>query len=297
VLGFNPLEKVPPEKRALAASGLLEVFKKMWADSWGPRLEHILRNTLLALLDQPEATLADVPKILGDQAFRRRAALNVTNRHVADFWLKEYEGYPPKFRAEAIAPIQNKVGAFLANPILSRILAQPKSALDLRRVMDEGKILLVNLAKGKIGEDTASLLGALLVSRIGLTALSRADVLESARRDFYLYLDEFPIFTTLSLATMLSELRKYRLNLILAHQFLGQLDEQVRDAILGNVGTIISFRLGLADAEILEKEFYPEFAAVDLVNLPNYNIYLKLMVDGAVTRGFSGETIVSNITP
>jgi TraM recognition site of TraD and TraG len=235
-----------------------------------------------------------------------------TNRHVADFWLKEYEGYPAKFRAEAIAPIQNKVGAFLANPILSRILTNSRkadqsgsvgqsanggsngSSLDLRQVMDTGKILLVNLAKGKIGEDTAALLGALLVSRIGLTALSRADMPESERRDFYLYLDEFPTFTTLSLATMLSELRKYRLNLILAHQFLGQLDEQVRDAVLGNVGTIVSFRLGLGDAEIVEKEFYPEFTAVDLVNLPNYNIYLKLMVDGAVTRAFSGETIETN---
>jgi hypothetical protein len=308
-LAFNPLEKVPPEKRALAASGLLEVFKKMWADSWGPRLEHILRNTLLALMDQPEATLADVGKILGDQAFRRRAALNLTNRHVAAFWLKEYEGYPPKFRAEAIAPIQNKVGAFLANPILSRILTgggivgqngsvgrsansgSNGSSLDLRQVMDQGKILLVNLAKGKIGEDTAALLGALLVSRIGLTALSRADVPEPDRRDFYLYLDEFPTFTTVSLATMLSELRKYHLNLILAHQFLGQLDEQVRDAVLGNVGTIVSFRLGPDDAEVFEKEFFPIFAAVDLLNLPNYNIYLKLVVDGSVTRAFSGEAM------
>lgn len=290
-LGFNPLERVALEKRALAASGLLDAFKKIWADSWGPRLEHILRNALLALLDQPEATLADVPRLLSDRTFRKRIALQITSRHVCDFWLREYEAYPAHFRAEAIAPIQNKVGAFLTNPILSRILTQPTSTFDLRQVIDEGKILLVNLAKGKIGEDAASLLGALLVSRLGLAALSRADVPETERRDFYCYLDEFPTFTTLSLATMLSELRKYRLNLVLAHQFLGQLDEEIRDAILGNVGTMITFRIGAADAEILEKEFAPEFAATDLVNLPNYSIYLRLMVDGEVTRPFSGETM------
>jgi hypothetical protein len=290
-LGFNPLEPVAPEQRALAASGLLEVFKKIWNDSWGPRLEHILRHSLLALLDQPEATLSDVLRLLDDKPFRKQVALRLTNRQVYDFWLHEYDGYPSRFRAEAIAPIQNKVGAFLANPVLSRILTQSKSAFDLRQVMDRGKILLVNLAKGKIGEDAAALLGALLVSRMGLAALSRADQSQDNRRDFYLYLDEFPTFTTLSLANMLSELRKYRLNLVLAHQFLSQLEEPVRDAILGNVGTVIAFRLGLTDAELLEKEFYPEFSATDLVNLPNYAICLKLMIDGVVSRGFSGETV------
>src|SRR3989442_6857314 len=209
-LGFNPLESVSAEKRSLAASGLLEVFKKIWNDSWGPRLEHILRNSLLALLDQLDATLADVLRLLDDRAFRRTASTRIANARVRDFWLREYEGYPVRFRAEAIAPIQNKVGAFLAHPVLHGIVAQPKSAFDLRRVMDQGKILLVNLAKGKIGEDAASLLGAMLVSRIGLTALSRADIPEAQRRDFFVYLDEFHTFTTLSLANMLSELRKYR---------------------------------------------------------------------------------------
>lgn len=290
-LGFNPLESVTPEKRALAASGLLEVFKKLWIESWGPRLEHILRNALLALFDQPEATLGDVLRLMTDANFRKSAALKISNKHVYEFWIREFEGYTPHFRAEAIAPIQNKVGAFLANPLLNRILTQPKSSFDLREIIDERKILLVNLAKGKIGEDTAALLGALLVSRLGLAALSRADAPEISRRDFYVYLDEFPNFATLSLATMLSELRKYRLNLILAHQYLGQLPEQLRDAILGNVGTIISFRVGPADAEILEKEFYPEFSANDLLNLPNRNIYLKLMADGAVSPPFSAETL------
>jgi TraM recognition site of TraD and TraG len=198
-------------------------------------------------------------------------------------WLREYETYPARFRIEAIAPIQNKVGAFLANPILSGILTQSGSASDLRQVMDKSWILLVNLAKGKIGEDSAGLLGVLLVSRIGLAALSRADVVEESRRDFFVYLDEFQSFTTLSLANMLSELRKYRLGLVLAHQYLSQLDLQVRDAILGNVGTIISFRLGLFDAEILENEFKPEISAIDLISLPNYHIYLKVMIDGKVS--------------
>lgn len=290
-LGFNPLERVPPEKRPLAASGLLEVFKKIWAESWGPRLEHILRNALLALLDQPEATLADVLRLLSDGAYRQAAAGRVANAQVRDFWLREYESYPRGFRAESIAPVQNKVGAFLANPVLHRILTQPKSTFDLRRVMDDGKILLVNLAKGKIGEDAAALLGAMLVSRIGLTALNRADVPEPERRDFHLYLDEFHTFTTLSLASMLSELRKYRVNLVLAHQYLSQLDLHVRDAILGNVGTLMSFRLGLADAEILESEFSPELRALDLISLPNYHIYLKLMVDGVVSRPFSAVSM------
>ncbi|HLY61051.1 MAG TPA: type IV secretion system DNA-binding domain-containing protein [Terriglobia bacterium] len=288
---FNPLESVPPMKRALAASGMLEVFKKIWHDSWGPRTEHVLRNALLSLFDQPVATLADILRLLDDLSFRKLTASRVHNDQVRHFWLKEFESYPARFRAEVIAPIQNKVGAFLSDPVLNAIVTQPKSAFDLRRVMDDGRILLVNLAKGKIGGDTAALLGTLLVSRIGLTALSRADVPESERRDFYVFLDEFQSFTTLSLANMLSELRKYRVNLILAHQYLSQLDGQVRDAILGNVGTIISFRLGLADAEVIGKEFYPEFSKEDLIHLPNYNLYLKMMVEGIMTRPFSAETI------
>jgi hypothetical protein len=289
-LGFNPLQSVIPAKRPLAASGLLEAFKKIWADSWGPRLEHILRNALIALLDQPESNLGDILRLLDDAAYRKYVALNVASAEVRHFWLHEYEKYPAHFRAEAIAPIQNKVGAFLSNPILHGILTKTKSDFDLRQIMDQGKILLVNLAKGKIGEDSAALLGAMLVSKIGHTALSRADIPESDRKDFFVFLDEFQNFTTLSFASMLSELRKYRVNLILAHQYLSQLDEQIRDSILGNVGTLISFRLGLADAEILEKEFYPEFGAIDLVSLPNYSIYLKLMIDGAVSKPFSAET-------
>jgi energy-coupling factor transporter ATP-binding protein EcfA2 len=290
-LGFNPLERVPAAQRPLAASGLLEAFKKLWAEFWGPRSEHILRNALLALLEQPQATLADVLRLFDDRAFRLNAAERVANTHVRNFWLREYEGYTARFRVEAIAPIQNKVGAFLTNPISQRILTRERSSFDLRRVMDEGKLLLVNLAKGKTGEDTARLIGALLVTKIGLAAMSRVDTPEVERRDFYVYLDEFQSFSTLSLANMLSELRKYRASLILAHQYVSQLDLPVRDAILGNAGTIIAFRLGMADAQILEKEFTPEVRAQDLVGLPNYNIYLKLMVNGIISRPFSAETI------
>ena len=290
-LGFNPLERVPPERRALAASGLLEAFKKLWADSWGPRLEHLLRNTLLALLEQPEATLADVPRLLSEPAFRKALAGRLANPHVRTFWLKEYEAYPARFRAEVIAPLQNKVGAFLSNPLLARITTQPVSSFDLRTIMDDGKILLVNLSKGRVGEDTAALLGSLLVSRLGLAAMSRAGLPEAARRDFFLYLDEFHAFTTLSLAAMLSELRKYHVGLILAHQYLAQLDPQVQSAVLGNVGTTVAFRVGVNDAEILAKEFEPVFSAADLLGLPHRQVYLKLMIDGQVSRPFSAETI------
>lgn len=290
-ISFNPLERVPAERRPLAASQLLEAFKKLWASFWGPRSEHILRNALLALLEQPEATIANVLRLFDDAAFRKRVAERVANAYVRRFWLTEYESYPARLRADSIAPLQNKIGAFLAHPVLAQILTQAKSDIDLRACMDSGKILLVNLSKGKIGEDAAGLLGALLTTSLAVAGLTRVDSLEHTRRDFFVYIDEFPTFTTLSIANMLSELRKYRVGLILAHQYLSQLDVQVRDSILGNVGTMISFRLGASDARILEKEFLPELTAEDLIGLPNYHIYLKLMVDGVVSRPFSAETI------
>jgi len=233
-----------------------------------------------------------VLRLFEDRDFRRNAAGRVANPQVRNFWLREYEGYTARFRVEAIAPIQNKVGAFLANPISQRILTSEQSSFDLRQVMNEGKLLLVNLSKGRTGEDTVALIGALLVTKVGLAALSRAGLTENGRRDFYVYLDEFQSFTTLSLANMLSELRKYRVGMVLAHQYLSQLDPQVRDAILGNAGTIISFRLGLTDARLLEKEFEPELLAIDLVGLPNYHIYLKLLTDGVASRPFSAEAII-----
>jgi hypothetical protein len=288
---LNPLEVAQAATKPLVASGLISIFKKIWIDSWGPRMEYILRNVLLALLDLPGSTLLDVPRLLDDPEFRSYVVANVQNAPVRRFWVREYQKYPANFRAEAIAPIQNKVGEFLVNPLLHRIVGRTPSTFDPREIMDSGKILLVNLAKGKIGEDTAALLGALLVTKFGLAALGRAELAEPERRDFYLYIDEFPLFTTTSFASMLSEMRKYRLALVLAHQYLGQVEETVRDAILGNVGTTIAFRTGLADALELEKEFHPEFSATDLVNLPNYHIYLKLMIDGVASKPFSAITL------
>jgi hypothetical protein len=289
--GFNPLSGVAAEKRPLAASALLDAFKKLWSDTWGPRLEHILRNGLLALLDQPEATLAGVLRLLSDEDYRRAAMANVQSQTVRAFWLREYKDYPARFRIEAIAPIQNKVGAFLANPLLYTILTQPRQPLDLRAIMDDGRLLLVNLSKGKIGEDTAALLGSLLVASLGTAALSRADQLPRERCDFWVYLDEFHTVTTLSLATMLSELRKYRVGLTLAHQYVAQLDEAVQAAVFGNVGTICCFRVGAPDAEVLAPHFAPVIRESDLVDLPNQYMYVRLLVDGKPTEPFSAETM------
>ena len=288
--GYNPLKFVRPDRRPLAASGFLEAFKKMWEDAWGVRMEHILRNALLALLDQPDASMPDILKLMTDRAFRRAVAANVRHPQVKQFWLKEFEQYSFRYRADGIAPIQNKVGAFLADPRILRILTAPKRSLHFRRIMDRGKVLLVNLSKGRIGDDAASLLGSLLVTTLGLAAFSRAAMPERDRRDFYLYIDEFQSFTTLSVANMISELRKYHVGFVLAHQYLFQLDLAIRHAVLGNAGTIISFRVGPMDAAIFSREFEPKFGTVDLLNLPNHNIYLKLMIDGAPSQPFSAVT-------
>jgi DNA helicase HerA-like ATPase len=289
--GFNPLANVAIDKRPLACSGLIQVFKHLWNDSWGPRLEYILRNCLLSLLDYPDANLSDILKLLSDKDFRKKVIPFISNKQIKEFWIKEFEKYPERFKVEAISPIQNKVGAFLSHPLLQKILTKPEKPLSLRRIMDEGKILLVNLAKGSIGEDTSNLLGSLLISRFDLAALSRADSPEDKRGDYTLYLDEFHNFTTQSLVLMLSELRKYRLSLVLAHQYLTQLEPSIKDAILGNVGTIIVFRIGANDAELFAQEFAPEFKITDFTNLPNYHIYLKMMIDGKISRPFSAVTL------
>jgi type IV secretory pathway TraG/TraD family ATPase VirD4 len=270
---------------------MMQVFKHIWRDSWGPRLEHILRNSLLALLDHPDSSLSDILNLLTDKEFRKKVVSTIQNKQVKDFWVKEFDQYPARMRGEAISPVQNKVGAFLTDPVLRKLLTEPKSPLNLRRIMDEGKILIVNLSKGKLGEDTANLLGSLLISRFDLAALSRANQPEKDRTEFTLYLDEFHNFTTRSLELMLSELRKYHLTLVLANQYLTQLEPRIKDAILGNVGTIISFRLGANDAEELAREFLPEIGLADLVRLPNYQIYLKMMIDGKQSRPFSAETL------
>jgi hypothetical protein len=289
-VGFNPIERVPAQLRALAASSLMEAFGHQWASSWGPRLEHVLRNSILALLEQPEATLVDILRLLHDHEYRRQAALRVAHEPVRKFWLEEFESYPARFRAEVIAPVENKVGAFLSNPILYHIFSQRQSAFDLREIMDSGKILLVNLAKGKIGAESAMLFGALLLAQIQTTALSRADTPTQRRRNFFVYLDEFPSYTTSGLAGMLSELRKFGVGLVLANQHLSQMPPEVREAVLGNVGTQVCFRTGFVDAELLAKEFGPELSAADLICLPNHEVYVRLMVEGIVSRPFSAKT-------
>ncbi len=290
--GYNPLPHVSPERRSLVASGLMDVFKKMWAEAWGVRMEHILRNTLLALLDQPSTTLGDIPLLLNDKKFRERAIAHVRNDQVRQFWKLEYERYSPRYRADAIGPILNKAGAFLADPKLNRIFNRTDNQLRLRPIMDQSKVLLVNLAKGKIGEDSAALLGGLLVTTLGLAAYSRADMPENERRPFFVYVDEFQNFTTLAFANMLSELRKYAVGMVLAHQYLHQLETDVRHAVLGNTGTLISFRLGPEDAAFIAREFEPLAGHLDLLNLPNHQIYIKLMVDGAPSKPFSATTVL-----
>lgn len=286
-IAFNVVEQVEPHLRHLVASGLIGIFQKLWADSWGPRLEYILRNAILAILDFPGSTLLGVVRMLSDKNYRKRVVANVKDPVVKAFWEKEFSGYADKFAAEAVSPIQNKVGQFLSSSLMRNVIGQVKSAIDIRNIMDSGKILIMNLSKGRIGEDNSALLGAMMITKIQLAAMSRVDTPEKDRRDFYLYIDEFQNFSTDSFANILSEARKYRLNLILAHQYIEQLNEKVKPAVFGNVGTIIVFRVGAADAEQLVKEFTPTFTEEDIVNLPKYEMYLKLMIDGIASAPFS----------
>jgi type IV secretory pathway TraG/TraD family ATPase VirD4 len=289
--GYNPLRHVHPDYIALAASGLMEVLKKMWPDAWGVRMEHILRNVLMALLEQPAATMHDILRIFSDKTFRKEVARSLRNEAVRRFLEKEFERFSFGYRADGVAPIQNKVGAFLADPILNRIVTAPERDLHVRQIMDEGKVLIVNLAKGRIGDDSSSLLGGLLVTTIGLAAYTRADTPSHERRDFFVYIDEFQSFTTLALANMLSELRKYRVGFTMAHQYLHQLEPDIRHAVLGNAGTMLSFRLGAEDAPFVAREFQARFDDLDLMQLENYHFYLKLMIDGMPSRPFSAATL------
>jgi energy-coupling factor transporter ATP-binding protein EcfA2 len=289
--GYNPLRHVPPEYIALAASGLMEVLKKMWPASWGVRMEHILRNVLMALLEQPAATMHDILRLFSDKDFRTRIARSLKNQSVRRFLENEYEKFSPSYRVDATAPIQNKVGAFLADPMLDRMLTAPKQELRIRQIMDKGQVLIANLAKGRIGDDSSSLLGGLLVTTIGLAAYTRADTSPDRRRDFFVYVDEVQSFATLALANMLSELRKYRVGFTIAHQYLQQLSPEIRHAVLGNIGTIVSFRVGMVDAPYLAKEFEDEFDQMDFIRLANYRAYIKLMIDGTPSKPFSAITL------
>ncbi|HVY34953.1 MAG TPA: hypothetical protein VG960_11080 [Caulobacteraceae bacterium] len=288
--GFNPLRRVRDDKIPLAASGLLETLRKLWPDAWGVRMEHVLRNSLYALLERDGSVLPDILRLYADKDFRKAVIAGIRNDTVRAFWKTEFEKYPDRYRLEMIAPIQNKLGALLSDPTLRRILVTPKVDLHFRKLMDESRVFLVNLSKGQLGADSASILGGFLVSIIGLAALSRADAPPHERPPFFLYVDEFQTFTTLAFASMMAELRKYGLGLTLAHQYFHQLAPDIRHAVLGNAGSLIAFRVGAEDAPLLAQEFQPTFGVEDLINLPNRHFYLKLMIEGTPSCPFSART-------
>lgn len=293
-VAFNIMEDVGEDKRHLVVNGLMSTFEKIWVDAWSARMAYILSNTLLALLEYPDSTLLGINRMLSDKDYRKMVVNNVKDPSVRSFWLDEFAKYTDRYAQEATPAIQNKVGQFTSNPLIRNIVGQQISTFDLRRMMDEKKIIIVNLSKGRVGEGNANLLGSMIITKIYLAAMSRADVPESKMRDlpnFYLYVDEFQSFANKSFADILSEARKYKLNLIMAHQYIEQMEEEVRSAVFGNVGTMVAFRVGAYDAEVLEKEFAPVFTAEDLVNLGVFQIYMKLMIDGVSSSPFSAVTL------
>ena len=293
-VSFNVMEDVGPDKRHLVANGLMSAFKKIWVDAWSARMEYILNNILLALLEYPGSTLLGVNRMLADKDYRNIVVSNISDPSVKSFWVDEFAKYGEKYMQEAGAAIQNKIGQFVSNPLIRNIIGQPKSTFDIREMMDNQKILIVNLSKGRMGESNANLLGGMLITKIYLGAMSRADVHDSILHDlpnFYLFVDEFQNFANESFADILSEARKYKLNLTIAHQYIEQMTEEVRAAVFGNVGSMITFRVGAYDAETLEKEFAPIFTIEDIVNLDKFQIYLRLMIDGVGSQPFSARTI------
>lgn len=293
-VSFNVMEDVGADKRHLVVNGLMSTFEKIWVDAWSARMAYILNNTLLALLEYPDSTLLGVNRMLADKEYRKKVVDNVKDPSVKSFWVEEFGKYTERFAAEATPAIQNKVGQFTSNPLVRNLIGQPQSSFDIRKMMDEKKILIVNLSKGRVGEGNAKLIGSMLITKIYLAAMSRADLSASTLAglpNFYLYVDEFQSFANKSFADILSEARKYKLNLTIAHQYIEQMEEEVRDAVFGNVGTMITFRVGAYDAEVLEKEFAPTFTAEDLVNLGFVQIYLKLMIDGVSSQPFSATTM------
>ncbi len=293
-VSFNVMEDVGPNRRHLVVSGLMSAFEKIWEDQWSARMAYILQNTLAALLEYPGATLLGINRMLIDKEYRKKVVDNVKDPTTKAFWTEEFAKYTDKYAAEATPAIQNKVGQFVSNPLIRNIVGQPKSSFDVRKIMDEKKILIVNLSKGLVGEGNANLLGAMLVTKIYLAAMSRADADPKELNklpNFYLYVDEFQSFANKSFADILSEARKYKLSLNITHQYIEQMAEEVRAAVFGNVGTMITFRVGSYDAEVLEKEFAPVFTMEDIVNLGFVQIYLKLMIDGVASQPFSATTL------
>ncbi len=293
-IAFNVMEDVGYDKRHLVVSGLMATFKKIWVDAWSARMEYILSNTLLALLEYPDATLLSVNRMYTDKGYRKKVVENVKDPVVKDFWVKEFANYGDRYTQEATPAIQNKIGQFTSNPLIRNIIGQPKSTFDIRTLMDTQKILIINLSKGQVGETNMKLLGSMLTTRIFLAAMSRADLSESSINElppFYFYVDEFQNFANDTFAEILSEARKYKLGLLIAHQYVEQMEEQVRAAVFGNVGTTLSFRVGPFDAETLETVFSPEFLKEDLVNLTFAQVYMSLMIDGVGSRPFSATTL------
>ena len=293
-VSFNVMEDVGHDKRHLVANGLMSAFKKIWVDAWSARMEYILNNILLALLEYPDATLIGVNRMLADKEYRKKVVENITDPSVKAFWTDEFSKYGDRYMQEAGAAIQNKIGQFVSNPLVRNIIGQPKSTFDLRQLMDQKKILIINLSKGRVGEANANLLGSMLITKIYLGAMSRADASPGLLKrlpSFYLYVDEFQSFANESFADILSEARKYKLALTIAHQYIEQMSDEVRAAVFGNVGTMGIFRVGAYDAEVLEKEFAPVFTQEDLVNLGRYQTYLKLMIDGVTSQPFSATSL------
>ena len=292
-VSFNVMEDVGEDKRHLVISGLMSAFKKLWGEeSFSDRMQYILQNTLHALLEYPGATLLGVNRMYTDANFRNKVVDNISDMSVKTYWVEEFAGYTERFAAEATPAIQNKIGQFTSNPLIRNVIGQPKSSFDLRKIMDDQKIMIVNLSKGRVGENNANLLGSMLITKLYLAAMSRADGQEGEHfPPFHLYVDEFQSFANESFADILSEARKYSLTLTVAHQYMAQMSEEVRDAVIGNVGTMIMFRVGGADAEELEKEFSPTFTVEDMVNLGFAQVYLKLMIDGVGSQPFSATTL------
>lgn len=293
-ISFNVMENVEADKRHLVASGLMSVFEKIWEDAWSARMAYILNNTVLALLEYPGATLLGINRMMSDKDYRKKVVDTVQDPSVKSFWVDEFSKYNDRYAVEATAAIQNKVGQFTSNALMRNIIGQPKSSFDLREMMDTKKILIMNLSKGRVGEGNVNLLGSMLITKIYLTAMSRADVSANVLANlpnFYLYVDEFQSFANKSFANILSEARKYKLNLTIAHQYVEQMSEEVRAAVFGNIGTMITFRVGAIDAEVFEKEYDPTFTAEDLVSLGFRQMYLKLMIDGVSSHPFSAVSL------
>lgn len=288
---INPLEVKNPAHAELIASGIISIFQKLYAFSWGPRLEHILRNSLLTLVQIPDTTLNDILRLLTDDKYRQKATAELKDKVLQDFWSKEFAKMSPRLRSEAISPILNKVGQFVSSPLIRNIIAKPKSTIDLEDVMNNGKILLANLSQGRLGEDNSALLGAMLITKLQLAAMNRVNLPEEKRRDFYLYVDEFQNFATTSFIKILSEARKYRLNLALANQYMAQISENVQSAIFGNAGTLIAFLVGAEDGQILSREFGEEYEESDLVSMSKFQIISKLSIGKLTSRPFLGQTL------